>query len=75
MAKRKPSEGVAEEKPAESTETAAEATEKPRTATLEDVLGGILHQLAINNRILADIQAKVSPRASVAGLKAGPFGT
>lgn len=55
-----------EEKPAEGAKTA-------RIVPIEEVLAGILKQLAINNRILADIQSKVSPRVSVAGIKAGPF--
>ena len=75
MARKKPSEDLTEEKPAEATEKVEEAKEKPRVASLEEVLGGILRQLGINNRILADIQAKVSPRVSVAGIKAGPFGS
>ena len=54
------------EKPAVGAETA-------RIVPIEEVLAGILKQLAINNRILADIQSKVSPRVSVAGIKAGPF--
>lgn len=66
MARKKPSEQATEEK-------AAEATEKPRVVPIEEVLGGILHQMAINNRILADIHAKLCPRSSVAGLKAGPM--
>lgn len=44
-----------------------------RVATLEEVLGGILKQLSINNRILADIHARLFQGKSMAGCKAEPF--
>lgn len=64
---------MAKGKKTEQVKPEQEESIPPDAIHIEQVMAGLLKQMQINNRILADIHARLFPKRSMAGVKAEPF--